>query len=78
MEKLQIVNDFENKCCLCERPFKWRMYYHPAPEIGALPLKSFELITECATCRSLIRKRREMQDKLLGLEYEIWERKYFI
>ena len=78
MEKLQIVNDFENKCCLCEKDFKWRMSYHPAPEIGEKPFKSFELITECANCRSLIRKKRALKNELLELEYKIWERKYFI
>lgn len=73
-----IRNDFENKCCLCEKDFKWRMAYHSEPEIGKKPFKSFELITECANCRSLIRKKRELEIKLMNIQYEIWERKYFI
>jgi hypothetical protein len=77
MEKLQIMNDFENKCCLCERPFKWRMSYNIFEQPLGDKIKSFQLITECPKCRSLIRRKRELQDKLLGVEFEIWNKRIF-
>jgi hypothetical protein len=79
MEKLTIFEEeCQNKCTLCNRDFKWKYYYHPATRIAELPLKEFEFITEHATCRSLMRRQRETKDKLLGIEFQIWEKKYFI
>ena len=49
-------------CILCGRDFNHRKYYTTAMPIGDLKdgIKICELIMECATCRSILKRKKEI------------------
>lgn len=66
-----ISND--NICSLCHRKYKYRRVLSPSETAGLIEV---ELITECCRCRSLLRRRKELQDKLLDMDWKIFGLQY--
>jgi hypothetical protein len=57
-------------CYTCLRVYKHRRIY----KLSIDGLKETEIITSCCTCRSLFRRVKELEEKILEIEFEIFER----
>lgn len=66
---IKIDDDESPKCYLCRRPYPMRKVHWKDTDTG---LKLVELITHCCRCRSLLRKRKELQEKLLDVDWTIF------
>ena len=56
-------------CTLCNKEWKHRVSYCPTSYEG---LKEAILITSHANCRTLIRKKKDLEKELLDLEWKIY------
>jgi hypothetical protein len=70
-ERINIGND--NTCSLCHRKYQFRRRLTPTETIGLIEI---DLITECCRCRALLRRRKEFENKLLDIEWEIFGLQY--
>jgi len=53
----------DTTCVLCGRDYIHKKYYTNATPIGELKdgIKVCELLLECATCRSILKKKKEIE-----------------
>jgi hypothetical protein len=67
-----IENTPDDVCYNCLRKYKHRKIFRYVED----GLKETEFITSCCSCRSLFRKKNELQEQLLEIDFKIFERQY--
>jgi hypothetical protein len=72
MEGLIVIQDGRDKCMLCNEEFNWKTKYVTKGELSLC-----ELVTNHKTCEKLLNKKRKLQEALMEVEYQIWNKKYF-
>ena len=63
----------QNKCILCSRPFK---HYNFIKKTQISELKEVEIVLAHAGCRNLIKKKDKLNEALLNVEYEIYNKMF--
>ena len=61
-----------DECTLCGTPFKFRKIFQHGWEDEERKVKEMTLITAHAGCRSLLKRKKQLEQQLLDLEYEIY------
>jgi len=61
----------QNKCILCSRPFK---HYNFIKKSQTTELKEVEIVLAHACCRNLLKKRDKLNQALLDVEYDIFNK----
>jgi hypothetical protein len=72
MEGLLVIEDSRDKCLLCNEGFNWKTKYVTKGELSLC-----ELVTSHKKCENLLKKKQKLQDALMEVEYQIWNKKYF-
>ena len=67
-----IENTPDDVCYNCLRKYKHRKIFRYVAD----GIKETEFITCCCSCRSLFRRKKELEEKILEIEFEIFERQY--
>ena len=61
-----------DECTLCGTPFKFRKIFINGYEDEERKVKEMTLITAHAGCRSLLKRKKQLEQQLLDIEYEIY------
>lgn len=66
-------DDNENKCILCGKHFK---LYNFIKKSQTTEMKEVEIVLAHAGCRNLIKKREKLNQALLDVEYDIYNKMF--
>jgi hypothetical protein len=67
-----------DKCIFCGTPYKHKRIYKSGWVDPERTLKEVTFILAHPCCRALLRKKKNLQQQLLDIEYDIFMKKYNI